>query len=98
MYFQSRSSPFAPSKARKGKKLGENASSKADTGSTELKKWFSLIDAATLSHKRGLLAVEKLRNSLLQSSELHRILYGFIVFEVSWESVRGINYLNELQV
>ncbi|XP_026392765.1 uncharacterized protein LOC113288040 isoform X2 [Papaver somniferum] len=29
--------------------------------------------------------------------ELRRTLYGFIVFEVAWNDVRGINYLNELQ-
>lgn len=42
--------------------------------------------------------MKNLRNSLFLSNELHRTLYGFIVFEVSWTNVRGINYLNELQV
>lgn len=42
--------------------------------------------------------VKKLRNSLLLDSKLHGILHGFIVFEVEWSNVRGINYLNELQV
>ncbi|CAI8595474.1 unnamed protein product [Vicia faba] len=32
-----------------------------------------------------------------RSSELHRTLHGFIVFEVTWNKVRGINYFNELQ-
>lgn len=50
------------------------------------------------SRKRVLLPVKKLRNSLQFSSELHRTLYGFIVFEVAWTDVRGISYLNELQV
>jgi hypothetical protein len=57
-----------------------------------------LIEVATLSRKRGLPPVKKLRNSLFLSSELHRTLYGFIVFEVAWNDVRGINYLNELLV
>ncbi|KAF7815269.1 uncharacterized protein G2W53_029238 [Senna tora] len=47
--------------------------------------------------KRVLLPVKNLRNSLRFSIELHRTLYGFIVFEVVWSSVCGINYLNELQ-
>ncbi|KAK6142439.1 hypothetical protein DH2020_022787 [Rehmannia glutinosa] len=46
---------------------------------------------------RALLPVKKLRNSLIANSKLHRTLYGFIVFEVEWRDVRGINYLNELQ-
>lgn len=56
------------------------------------------MDAVTLSRKRALLPVKKLRNSLIANSKLHRTLFGFIVFEVSWGDVRGINYLNELQV
>lgn len=62
------------------------------------KKWFLLIDALTLSRQRALLPVEKLKDSLIANSKLHRTLYGFIVFEVAWKDVRGINYLNELQV
>ncbi|WZZ88976.1 hypothetical protein YC2023_117555 [Brassica napus] len=34
----------------------------------------------------------------LMVTKLHKTLYCFIVFEVEWENVRGINYLNELQV
>uniref|UniRef100_A0A2P2JK04 Uncharacterized protein MANES_13G066300 n=1 Tax=Rhizophora mucronata TaxID=61149 RepID=A0A2P2JK04_RHIMU len=41
--------------------------------------------------------MKTLRKSLLLSSELQRTLYGFIVFEVAWSTVRGINYSNELQ-
>ncbi|KAL0749826.1 hypothetical protein Bca101_031829 [Brassica carinata] len=33
----------------------------------------------------------------LMVTKLHKTLYCFIVFEVEWENVRGINYLNELQ-
>ncbi|KAL4573371.1 hypothetical protein LXL04_020174 [Taraxacum kok-saghyz] len=47
--------------------------------------------------KRALLPIKKLRSSLLANSKLHRTLYGFIVFQVMWKDVRGINYLNELQ-
>lgn len=61
-------------------------------------RWFSLIEAVMLSRKKVLLPVKNLRNSLQLSSELDRTLYGFIVFEVAWTSVRGINYYNELQV
>ncbi|KAK4768824.1 hypothetical protein SAY86_026974 [Trapa natans] len=32
------------------------------------------------------------------SSELHHTLHGFIIFEVEWDSVRGINYLNDLLI
>lgn len=77
----------------------KEASTKSDAGKPKkFARWFQLIDAAMLSQKRVLLPVKKLRNSSLLSSELHRTLYGFIVFEVVWNCVRGINYLNELQV
>ena len=62
-----------------------------------LYRWFSVIDAE-LYQKKALLPVKKLKDSLLSNSEVRRTLYGFIVFEVAWTSVRGINYLNELQV
>lgn len=93
---QSRLSPFAHSKRRK---KGKGASSKPSiTRNENLGKWFSLIDASTLSKKKDLLTVKKLQSSLLLNKELHNTLYGLIVFEVSWSHVRGINYLNELQV
>jgi hypothetical protein len=60
-------------------------------------KWYSLIDAA-VQQKKILFPVKKLKDSFLLHDELHHILYGFIVFEVEWAHVRGINYLNELQV
>jgi len=62
-----------------------------------IKKWFAVIDAARLSRKR-VLPGKNFHHSLRVSSELHKTLSGFIVFEVSWSNVRGINYLNELQV
>ncbi|KAI3774883.1 hypothetical protein L1987_49446 [Smallanthus sonchifolius] len=89
MVTKSRMSPFAITRTRKGiKDVPESKS---------LRRWVSVIDAAILSEKKALLPVKKLRNSLLANSKLHRTLYGFIVFEVAWKDVRGINYLNELQ-
>lgn len=70
----------------------------SESNTSQLKKWFLLLDVATSSRKRALLPVKKLRNSLITNSKLHRTLYGFIVFEVAWSDVRGINYFNELQV
>ncbi|KAJ6880419.1 hypothetical protein NC652_033689 [Populus alba x Populus x berolinensis] len=98
MVTKSRLSPFANTKAKSGRKEGKGASSQCNPSkSKKFERWFSLIEVATLSRKKGLPPVNKLRNSLLLSSELHRTLYGFIVFEVAWKDVRGINYLNELQ-
>ena len=86
---QSRLSPFAHSKVRKEKKVGKDDFPRNDTGkSKEFARWFRLINAATLSKKRALLPVKKLRDSSsLLSSELHRTLYGFIVFEVANHSL-----------
>ncbi|KAF5787300.1 hypothetical protein HanXRQr2_Chr10g0451201 [Helianthus annuus] len=89
MVTKSRMSPFAITRARKD--VTNTHESK------NLQRWFAVIDAAILSKKKALLPVEKLRNSLFANSKSHRILYGFIVFEVAWKDVRGINYLNELQ-
>lgn len=95
MVTKSRLSPFANTKGRtrdRNKPAPPNT-----TESKNIDKWFSLIDASTLSKGRVLLPVKNLKNSLLLNNELHRTLYGFIVFEVTWSNVRGINYLNELQ-
>ncbi|CAK9175582.1 unnamed protein product [Ilex paraguariensis] len=103
MVTKSRLSPFANTRGRKGKKEAReffdlNDSSESNTSnSKKYKRWFTLIDAVTLSRKRALLPVKKLRTSLALNSKLRRTLYGFIVFEVAWTDVRGINYLNELQ-
>ncbi|KAI3675182.1 hypothetical protein L1987_84768 [Smallanthus sonchifolius] len=102
MVTKSRMSPFANTRGRKGKKdtaefVEQKVRSKSSNHSQNLKKWFSVVNAATLSRKRALLPVKKLRSSLLANSKLHRTLFGFIVFQVAWEDVRGINYLNELQ-
>ncbi|OAY35069.1 uncharacterized protein LOC110627969 isoform X2 [Manihot esculenta] len=98
MVTKSRLSPFANTKAQRGRKEGKEACTDPSLSkSKEFKRWFSLLDATSLSRKRALLPVKNLQNSLFLSNELHRTLYGFIVFEVSWTNVRGINYLNELQ-
>ncbi|KAI3465607.1 hypothetical protein Pfo_022270 [Paulownia fortunei] len=103
MVTKSRLSPFANTRGRKDRKMiGELSELQASSSSNtrklrNFKEWFSLIDAVMLSKKRALLPVKKLRNSLIANSKLHRTLYGFIVFEVGWRDVRGINYLNELQ-
>ncbi|PSS14357.1 Envelope glycoprotein like [Actinidia chinensis var. chinensis] len=100
MVTKSRLSPFANTKARKERKeAGElQTSPKSSTSkSKKFKRWFSVIDATKLSRKRALLPVNKLKKSLILNSKLHGTLYGFIVFEVAWPDVRGINYLNELQ-
>ncbi|KAL4555466.1 hypothetical protein LXL04_038085 [Taraxacum kok-saghyz] len=102
MVTKSRMSPFANTRGRKGSKntkesIDHKTCSKPSIRSQNFKKWFSVVDAAALSRKRALLPVKKLRSSLLANSKLHRTLYGFIVFQVMWKDVRGINYLNELQ-
>ncbi|KAK9155524.1 hypothetical protein Sjap_003004 [Stephania japonica] len=102
---QSRLSPFANTKSLRrrkedGRKLDfDNATS---TNNNEVKpnkfrKWINLVNDAALSRRRDLLHMEKLRDSMLLHGELHQTLFGFIVFEVAWPDVRGINYLNELQ-
>ncbi|CAJ1965582.1 unnamed protein product, partial [Sphenostylis stenocarpa] len=95
---QSRLSPFAYSKARRERNGGKEVCPQSSSSNPKkFMSWFSLIEAVVLSRKRTLLPVKNLRNSLQLSSELHRTLYGFIVFEVAWTSVRGINYYNDLQ-
>lgn len=102
---QSRLSPFANTKGQGEKKKQkqeeeqkpqEACSQPNDKKMKKLKKWFSLIDATTFSKKK--IPAKKLQSSLYLTKQLHKTLYGFIVFEVEWANVRGINYLNELQV
>lgn len=103
MVTKSRMSPFANTRGQKSRKDANisaevEVTSNLKTGeSEEMKKWFSLVDAATLSRKRALLPVKRFGNTLISNSKLHRTLYGFIVFEIAWNDVRGLNYLNELQ-
>ncbi|XP_011100366.1 uncharacterized protein LOC105178571 [Sesamum indicum] len=103
MVTKSRLSPFANTRGRKeGKMIGE-FSGLQDSSSSDVRKsqnfikWLSFTAAMMLSRNKALLPVKKLSNSLIANSKLHRTLYGFIVFEVAWNDVRGINYLNELQ-
>ncbi|CAH9118390.1 unnamed protein product [Cuscuta epithymum] len=98
MVTKSRVSPFANTRG-KDKRPTRGAQTKPkpnEVNSEEVKRWFSVVDAATLSRKSALLPVKKLK-VLSISSNLNRTLYGFIVFEVAWSDVRGINYCNELQ-
>ncbi|KAK8925938.1 hypothetical protein KSP39_PZI013703 [Platanthera zijinensis] len=102
MVTKSRLSPFANTRSKKDQKVtGIKLDYTNSSGSNLIKlrrphRWFTLIDAATCQ-KRVLLPAKKFTDSLFLNKELHRILYGFIVFEVAWTHVRGINYLNELQ-
>ncbi|XP_028753958.1 uncharacterized protein LOC114713468 [Neltuma alba] len=97
MVTKSRLSPFA-NKSRRDRNQAKDVCSGPSTSKPKnFLRWFSLIDMVMSSRKRVLLPVKKLRNSLQLSRELHRTLYGFIVFEVEWASVRGMSYLNELQ-
>lgn len=99
---QSRLSPFAIRKVRKDRNSERAAYQRPKiTKPKKFLRWFPLINAVTLSRKKLLLPmppVKNLRKSFVLNNELHRTLYGFIVFGVSWDNVRGINYLNELQV
>ncbi|MBA0730081.1 hypothetical protein Golax_022875, partial [Gossypium laxum] len=94
----SRLSPFAITKGRREKKEGKEASSKSNAkGSNNFERWLPFLDAKTSSGKKVLPPINRLNTSLLLSSELNRTSYGFIVFEVTWSNVRGLNYYNELQ-
>lgn len=103
MVTKSRLSPFAITKRMKDREMIrelsdlETSPSSNSSNLRNFKEWCTLVDAVTLSRKRASVPVKKLRNSLIANSKLHRTLYGFIVFEVAWRDVRGINYLNELQ-
>ncbi|KAG6517331.1 uncharacterized protein LOC122055742 isoform X1 [Zingiber officinale] len=50
------------------------------------KRWLPLVDSSKLQ--------EKYFHAVMS---LNQSLHGFIVFEVAWKDVHGINYLNELQ-
>ncbi|KAI9095387.1 hypothetical protein K1719_026421 [Acacia pycnantha] len=95
MVTKSRLSPFAISRARGERK--EVCESSTTSKQNKFLSCSSLIQELTLSRKKLMLPVKTLRNSLPFCFELHRTLYGFIVFEVAWNNVNGINYLNELQ-
>jgi hypothetical protein len=98
---QSRLSPFANTRTRrKGDETGKKlVFSKDPRHGSHLwnpsSRWYTLIDDAMRNKK---LHVNRLKDSRLLNKELHRTLYGFIIFEVDWADVRGMNYFNELQV
>ncbi|KAK9035096.1 hypothetical protein V6N11_077147 [Hibiscus sabdariffa] len=92
MVTKSRLSPFAIINGRRDTKEGKEDSSGSNAEvSNKFERWMSSIHDKIFSRKN------KLETSLLLCSELNRTLYGFIVFEVAWSNVRGINYYNELQ-
>ncbi|KAL5211816.1 hypothetical protein ABZP36_022663 [Zizania latifolia] len=100
MVTKSRLSPFAITRTRrKGHETGKKlVFSKDPVPGSHLwnpsPRWYTLIDDAMRNKK---LHVNRLKDSRLLNKELHRTLYGFIIFEVDWADVRGMNYLNELQ-
>ncbi|XP_062220438.1 uncharacterized protein LOC133919897 isoform X2 [Phragmites australis] len=100
MVTKSRLSPFANTRTRRkqdetgGKLVFSEIPISAPHLWNKSSIWYSLIDEAMREKK---LQVNKLKDSRLLNKELHQTLYGFIIFEVDWADVRGINYLNELQ-
>lgn len=97
---QARQSPFANTKTRrKRNETDENVVLSEEVPASHLlnksSRWYSVIDEAMREKK---LQVNKLKDSRILNRELHQTLHGFIIFEVHWADVRGINYLNELQV
>ncbi|KAF7080593.1 hypothetical protein CFC21_084646 [Triticum aestivum] len=100
MVTKSRFSPFANTRTRRKRDEGGHklVFSEFPTSAPRVwnqsSRWYTLIDD-TMRKKK--LQVNKLKDSRLLNRELHRTLYGFIIFEVDWADVRGINYLNELQ-
>ncbi|CAL4885570.1 unnamed protein product [Urochloa decumbens] len=100
MVTKSRFSPFANSRTRRktdetdGKLVFSASPISAPHLGNKPSRWYSLIDEAMREKK---LQVNKLKDARILNRELHQTLYGFIIFEVDWADVRGINYLNELQ-
>jgi hypothetical protein len=97
---QSRDSPFANTKSRRKRNGTEGNVVLSDRVSAphllnKSSRWYSVIDEVMRKNKRQ---VNKLKDSRILNMKLHQTLYGFIIFEVDWDNVRGINYSNELQV
>ncbi|XP_042009752.1 uncharacterized protein LOC121758410 [Salvia splendens] len=103
MVTKSRLSPFANTRGKKERTTTEElpesqTSSPPPTRKLRvLREWFRVIDVVVGSRKDALLPVKKLTTSLIANGLIHSTLYGFIVFEVMWSNVRGINYYNDLQ-
>ncbi|XP_074282873.1 uncharacterized protein LOC141607416 isoform X2 [Silene latifolia] len=83
-----RTSPFKNTKAlvrRVSARYKDNSiSSSAER--KKLHRWVSVVNSRTWRS-----------TALFSLVDLHVALHGFIVFEVCWKDVRGINYYNELQ-
>lgn len=100
MVTKSRFSPFANSRSRRkrdetdGRLVFSTSPISAPHLQNKSSRWYSLIDEAMREKK---FQVNKLKDARILNRELHQTLYGFIIFEVDWADVRGINYLNELQ-
>ncbi|KAF8394093.1 hypothetical protein HHK36_020298 [Tetracentron sinense] len=89
MVIKYRMSPFTNTRTLlRSPSLGSNAGclKSSSQKSKNLYRWFSVIDAGRWPEK-----------PLFSLMDLCKALHGFIVFEVAWKDVRGINYLNELQ-
>lgn len=94
IFLQYRMSPFTNTRALQktsntnGSKNGNNDGHKTNhTKSKRFNQWNSVIDS-----------VKRQKKYFLPAIDLSKALHGFIVFEVAWKDVHGINYLNELQV
>uniref|UniRef100_A0A6V7QY00 G1/S-specific cyclin-E protein n=1 Tax=Ananas comosus var. bracteatus TaxID=296719 RepID=A0A6V7QY00_ANACO len=57
-----------------------------DDHSAKSRRWLRVIDSRKWQ-----------KRYLLSAMDLSKALHGFLVFEVAWKDVHGINYLNELQ-
>ncbi|XP_060970935.1 uncharacterized protein LOC115712938 isoform X1 [Cannabis sativa] len=79
-----RTSPFRNTRPLLRSSSFHSSSSGHETN--RLFKWFPTFDIASWRDKTP-----------FSIKNLYKELHGFIVFEVSWEDVRGINYLNQLQ-
>ncbi|KAH9618155.1 hypothetical protein KSS87_002039, partial [Heliosperma pusillum] len=83
-----RTSPFKNTKAlvrRLSSRFRDNSISSNDERK-KLYRWVSLINSQRWR-----------ATAFFSLVDLHLALHGFIVFEVYWKEVRGINYYNELQ-
>ena len=86
---QYRTSPFKNSRAllrRVSARYKDNSISSNDERK-KLYRWVSVVNSQRWRAK-----------AFFSLVDLHVALHGFIVFEVRWEDIRGINYISELQV
>ncbi|XP_020539245.1 uncharacterized protein LOC105644379 isoform X2 [Jatropha curcas] len=84
MITQCRVSPFINTRALlRCPSLGYKSSSHE---SDKYCKWLPIVNVPSVRER-----------ALFAMLSLYKALHGFIVFEVAWKDVRGINYLNELQ-